>query len=131
MDKIYLILFVLFLIGCNAKEKTMESARQEQQNQSVASIESQQAHVRFSFTKQDIMGIWTSGETENATLSIEEDSVLYVDSFEYVRYTFKNDTIIYFDAEGPYWSGIVIKADKDSLVITSEFGTDRFWRFKD
>jgi hypothetical protein len=129
MKNIYTIVLVLLLINCSVKENEIDSVDQLQN--STTSIEPQHPNTQHLFAKEDIKGIWTSGETENASFSIEEDSVLYVDSFEYVKYIFKNDTITYFDETGPYWQGRVIKADKDSLVITSELGTDRFWRFKD
>ena len=131
MKKIYTVVIGLLLISCSVKENEIDSVDQHQNTTSSTSIESQHSGTQPLFAKEDIKGIWTSGESENADFSIEEDSVLYVDSFDRVKYLFKNDTITYFDKTGPYWQGKVIKADKDSLVIKSKFGTDRFWRFKD
>lgn len=131
MKKVYTLILGWLLISCSVKENEIDSVDQHQNATASNSIESQHSGTQPLFTREDIQGVWTSGETENASFSIEEDSVLYVDSFEYVKYILSNDTITYFDETGPYWQGRVIKADKDSLVITSKFGTDRFWRFKD
>lgn len=125
MKNIHTIVLVCLLISCSVKENKIDS------NTASTSVETLHSDTQPLFAKRDIKGVWTSGETENASFSIEEDSVLYVDSFEYIKYMFKNDTITYFNETGPYWKGRVLKANEDSLVITSVFGTDRFWRFKD
>ncbi|WP_299984053.1 hypothetical protein [uncultured Pontibacter sp.] len=131
MKKIYTIFFVLLLISCSVKETEQESVIQHQANTSSPAVESQHSGAQSLFTNEDIKGIWTSGESENASFNIEEDSILFVDTFEYLKYEFRNDTLIYFDDNVPFFKTRVIKADKDSLVTSNEDGIRRLWRFKD
>ncbi|PRY05331.1 hypothetical protein CLV24_13011 [Pontibacter ummariensis] len=131
MKKIYTFAFVLLLISCSVKEIENESIDQHQNNTSSPTIESQNSGTQVQFTKEDIKGVWTSGETENASFNIEEDSILFVDAFEYIKYEFRNDTLIYIEDNVPFFKTRVIKADKDSLVISNQDGIRRLWRFKD
>ncbi|ARS35681.1 hypothetical protein [Pontibacter actiniarum] len=131
MKKIYTIFFVLLLISCSVKETEKEPVVQHQGNTSSPAVESLQSGSQSSFTKEDIKGIWTSGESENASFRIEDDSILFVDTFEYLEYKLRNDTLIYLDDNIPFLKMKVIKADKDSLVLSNEDGVRRLWRFKD
>lgn len=131
MKKIYTVFFVLLLISCSVKETEKEPAVKHQDTPSSPAGESHQTGAQSLFTKEDIKGIWTSGESENASFSIEEDSILFVDTFEYLKYEFRNDTLIYLDDNVPFFKIRVIKADKDSLVLSNEDGIRRLWRFKD
>lgn len=122
---------MLLLISCSVKDTEKEPVVQHQDNASSAAVESQQSGAQSLFTKEDIKGIWTSGESENASFSIKKDSILFVDTFEYLKYELRNDTLIYLDDNIPFFKIRVIKADKDSLVLSSEDGIRRLWRFKD
>lgn len=131
MNKIYTVFFVLLLISCSVRETQKESVVQHQDNASSSAVKSQQSGAQSLFTKENIKGIWTSGESENASFSIEEDSILFVDTFEYLKYEFRNDTLLYLDDNIPFFKTRVIKADKDSLVLSNEDGIRRLWRFND
>jgi len=131
MKKIYTFFFVLLLISCSVKETKKESVEQHQDYTSSPAVESQHSGAQSSFTKDDIKGVWTTGESENASFSIEEDSILFVDAYEYLKYEFRNDTLIYVEDNVPFFKTRVIKADKDSLVTSNEDGIRRLWRFKD
>lgn len=122
---------MLLLISCSVKETEKEPVVQHQGNTSSPAVESLQSGSQSSFTKEDIKGIWTSGESENASFRIEDDSILFVDTFEYLEYKLRNDTLIYLDDNIPFLKMKVIKADKDSLVLSNEDGVRRLWRFKD
>ncbi|WP_439882258.1 hypothetical protein ACSX1A_03655 [Pontibacter sp. MBLB2868] len=131
MKKIYTIFFVLLLISCSVKETEKESGVQHQDSTTSPAVKPKHSGNQLLFTKEDIKGIWTSGESENASISIEEDSILFVDTFEYLKYEFRNDTLIYIEEGVPFFKTRVIKADKDSLVTSNEDGIRRLWRFKD
>ncbi|MCJ8165834.1 hypothetical protein MKJ04_13360 [Pontibacter sp. E15-1] len=131
MKKIHTIFFVLFLISCIVKETEEESVVQHQDGTSSPAVESMYSGIQPLYTEEDIKGIWTSGESENASFSIEEDSILFVDAFEYLKYEFRNDTLIYIEDGVSFFKTRVIKADKDSLVTSNEDGIRRLWRFKD
>lgn len=122
---------MLLLISCSVKESEKESVAQPHANTSSPAVESQHSGAQPLFTKEDIKGIWTSGETENASFRIDEDSILFVDSYEYLKYEFRNDTLIYMEDNIPFFKARVIKADEDSLVLSNEDGVRRLWRFND
>jgi hypothetical protein len=131
MKKIYTVVLVLLLISCSVKESENETVSQLQNNTSSLEIETQYSGTQPLFTKEDIKGVWTSGETENASFRIDEDSILFVDAYEYLKYEFRNDTLIYIEDNVPFFKTRVIKADEDSLVLSNEDGVRRLSRFKD
>ena len=131
MKKIYTIFFVFILVSCGVKETKKKFVVHHQDNTSTPSAVSQHSGAKSSFTKDDIKGVWTSGESENVSFSIGEDSILFVDAYEYLKYEFRKDTLIYIEDNVPFFKTRVIKADKDSLVTSNEDGIRRFWRFKD
>ena len=131
MKKIYTVVLVLLFISCSVKESEKGAVVQHQNDTSSLAIETQHYGTEPFFTKEDIKGVWTAGETENASFSIEEDSILFVDAYEYLKYEFRNDTLIYIEDGVPFFKTRVIKADKDSLVTSNEDGIRRLWRFKD
>lgn len=120
MKKIHVAFLVLGLASCNVNESENKS-----QTKSSAAVPSS------GLTKEDIKGVWTSGETENASVSIEEDSILFVDTYTYVRYELRDDTLLYIEDSVPFFKSKVIKADEDSLVLSNEDGIRRLWRFKE
>ncbi|WP_299762182.1 hypothetical protein [uncultured Pontibacter sp.] len=131
MNKLHTICFLLLMISCNVKESENGSVAQPQESTSFPAVEPTHSGKQPLFTKEDIKGVWTAGESENASFSIEQDSILFVDTFEYLKYEFKNDTLTYLESGDLFFRTRVIKADKDSLVTSNEDGIRRFWRFKD
>ena len=131
MKKVFTVVLVLLLISCSVKESEKETVVQHQNDTSSLAMETQRTGTEPLFSKEDIKGVWTAGETENASFSIEDDSILFVDSYEYLKYEFRNDTLIYMEDNIPFFKTRVIKADEDSLVFSNEDGVRRLWRFND
>jgi hypothetical protein len=78
----------------------------------------------------NIQGIWTDGQTENATFRINKDSIYYVDNFQSFKYEISSDTlIIKFDGFNDVSK--IIKIDKDSLILFKDNQRLKFWKFKD
>jgi hypothetical protein len=80
-------------------------------------------------SRPDITGIWTSGETENATFQIDKDSIFYVDALQRFKYQVVGDSLIINFADADYRCRIA-KATKDSLVWIKDGNRTAFWRFK-
>jgi hypothetical protein len=76
----------------------------------------------------DITGIWTSGETENATFQIDKDSIFYVDALQRFKYLIVSDSLIIRFEDNDYKCKIA-KATKDSLVWIKDGNKTVFWRF--
>ncbi len=82
------------------------------------------------FFKDKIIGIWTGGESPNATFEINKDSIYYVDHFKSYKYTLKNDSIKIFYDDYDYSAKIYFL--KDTLVMNSpEYDIAKFWKFND
>ncbi|MCP2042083.1 hypothetical protein [Pontibacter sp. HSC-36F09] len=113
MKEMYIVLLTVFLISCGVRESEEESVIEHQNTTPSPIIDPQHLIIQPLFTKEDIKGVWTSGETENASFSIEEDPILFVDALEYIKYEFRNDTLIYLEGNDPFFQTRVIKADKD------------------
>lgn len=76
-----------------------------------------------------LRGIWTDGSSENATFDIGKDSIYYVDQFASFKYALTGDTI---KIKYPEWTFVGhINFLKDTLVIKSEDGLTKYWKFKD
>jgi hypothetical protein len=79
--------------------------------------------------RPDITGIWTSGETENATFQIDKDSIFYVDALKRFKYLIVGDSLI-IRFENNDYNCKIAKATKDSLVWIKDGNKTVFWRFK-
>ncbi len=77
-----------------------------------------------------IIGAWTDNETENASIAFYEDSMIYVDANDLIKFDLISDTLIrYFDRIID--TSRIIKLTTDSLVIESGYGIENYIRFKD
>ena len=109
---IFLALCLVALINCKT---SIQVDQKQDQKKSVA--------------KPDITGIWTSGESENATFQIDKDSIFYVDALQSFKYLIVGDSLIIKFEDNDYKCKIA-KATKDSLVWISNGRRNVFWRFK-
>lgn len=76
-----------------------------------------------------ILGAWTDNETENASIAFYKDSMIYVDAFKYIKYELKSDTLIRF-FDGIIDTSRIINLTLDSLVIESDYGIEKYVKFK-
>ena len=70
-----LLRLILTLVNCTSQNKEKQSAK-------------------VLINKSLILGIWTDGQTENATFEIDKDSIYYVDSFQKFKYQIFGDSIL-------------------------------------
>ena len=77
-----------------------------------------------------ILGPWTNHETENATFSFNEDSLLYIGALKNYDYRVENDILI-VNYEYYIDSSRILKLTKDSLILKSIYGIYRFERFRE
>lgn len=79
--------------------------------------------------KSLIIGIWTNGQTENATFEINKDSILYVENYQKYSYNIVGDSlIIHFD--GFDSASKIDKLSNDSLILFKGRKRLKYWRFK-
>jgi hypothetical protein len=107
---IFFVLSFLIIISCSNK-------KQSSLNNSVNLVK-----------KPTIIGIWTDGQTENATFQITDDSIYYVDSNQSFAYRILGDSItIKFDGFDDSFK--IERATKDSLILSKNYEKSIFWRF--
>jgi biotin-(acetyl-CoA carboxylase) ligase len=120
--KLFASFLLLLLVGCGCGHTS--PAKKEV---TTHSTEAQTLPKESTINKNSVLGAWTDGSTENATFDIQQDSIFYVDQFTAYKYSLEGDsiTITY-----PDWvfSGKV-SFIKDTLVITSEDGPTKYWKF--
>jgi len=124
-------LFILFA-GCNTGQDTKaipdstitkDTTKQIKQ----ATIKANDNTNQTNLSKQ--LGIWTDGSSENATFDIKKDSIYYVDQFTTYKYSLREDSIKIFY---PDWTFAgAVSFSKDTMIIASENGTTKYWKFKD
>lgn len=80
-------------------------------------------------SKEKILGAWTGGEYDNATFDIRQDSMYNVEHLESYKYTLNKDSIKIYYPDFVYSAKIYFI--KDTLVMSSEDGEAKYWKFKD
>jgi len=102
---------ILTLVNCTSQNKEKQSAK-------------------VLINKSLILGIWTDGQTENATFEIDKDSIYYVDSFQKFKYQIFGDSIL-IKFDGFDNTSKIEKVTNDSLILRQ--GNERmiFWKFKE
>lgn len=75
-----------------------------------------------------ILGVWTDGNTENATFEIGEDSILYVERLTSYKHSLTGDSLKIMYPDYVYAGRISFK--DDTLVMDSNEGTSKFRKFK-
>lgn len=79
-------------------------------------------------TINKLKGIWTDGTSENASFDIREDSIFYVEHLETYKYKLIADSIHIYYPDFVYSGKIGFEGD--TLILSSEEGNSKFWRFK-
>jgi hypothetical protein len=121
--KLLAFLSLLLLVYCKCSHTTTKK-------ESVTSkpTEEQTPVDILAFNKDRFLGAWTDGSTENATFDIQRDSIFYVDQITAYKYNFEGDSIT---INYPDWVFCgKVSFIKDTLVITAEDGTTKYWEFK-
>ncbi len=78
--------------------------------------------------KIKIIGIWTDGNSGNATFRIDDDSIFYVDALESFKYTLNADTIAVQYSDDTVSCKVSFK--DDTLLMVSENETAKLWKFE-
>ena len=79
--------------------------------------------------KLEVFGIWTDGSSENANFEIRKDSIYYVDQFASYKYSLSSDSIKILYTDWTFTGAVSFT--KDTMIIASENGTTKYWKFKD
>ena len=128
--KTLLLIFIIVLVGCSSRvSEEKENSYTDTLKPAYHRENTPKAKEKIdSISYKSIRGIWTDGTTENATFEINKDSIFYIDQFTSFKYNIANDIIKidYPDFEFVGHFGF----SKDTLVITSEGDTTKYWRFK-
>lgn len=89
-----------------------------------------QVSSKISKDQERLMGIWSLPDDINATIEILEDSIYYVDSYDYFKYWTEDDSIfIQYEANNLYRGKYSI--ENDTLTITDKSQITKFYRFKE
>ena len=76
----------------------------------------------------ELLGVWTNGNSKNATFEIREDSIYYIDHLKSYKYSVIQDSIIIM-YDGFMYTGKIYFSD-DTLLLTSKNEISKFWKFK-
>jgi hypothetical protein len=124
---------IVFLIICSACSSPVSHTTDSAD--SLSSIEQRAQQLEMaddnppnSVDKDQLLGAWTDGSTENATFDIGKDSIFYLDQMTSFPYMLKGDslTIVYPDIS---FRGTA-KFSGDTLILNDpEFGTTKYTRF--
>jgi hypothetical protein len=124
-------LLILF-VACNSEQntKTIQDSTITKDTSKLIRKASVQAVDNSKKTNQsNLLGIWTDGSSENATFDIKKDSIYYVDQFASYKYSLRADSIKINYPD--YTFAGAVSFSKDTMIIASEDGTTKYWKFKD
>lgn len=79
--------------------------------------------------KKELFGVWASDNKEPLTVEINKDSIYYTEHFESYKYDLKGDSILISYPDFMFSAKIYFT--KDALIMESEDGQSRYYRFKD
>ncbi|HVW95201.1 MAG TPA: hypothetical protein VHA56_04495 [Mucilaginibacter sp.] len=124
-----LILFVATIcFGCTYADKNTKSSSKDPQV-AVTDVKNDKTPGSAPKSNKKAIGVWTNGNSANATFEIKEDSIYYVDQFKSYKYLISKDSIhIYYP---DYIYGARFYFRKDTLIMDSQDdGVSKFHRFK-
>lgn len=84
-----------------------------------------------SYLDNNIVGIWTDGSGPNASFSISNDSIYYVEHFTSIKYRQTGDSITFFFDERTVVKSKAYRSHIDTLIIESQQGLAKYWKFTD
>lgn len=76
-----------------------------------------------------VIGIWTDGNSENASFQISKDSIYYVDHFLTFKYEVKGDSIYIHYPDYFYRAGITFSGDS-MILKNAEMGRRSYFPFR-
>lgn len=116
------LLTLLFLFGCSYPSVNKEKALDLNRGTPMSTNES-------SIHTNALIGIWTDGNSENATFEIKNDSIYYVDAFKSYNYSVQHDSIKIWYDDYVYVAHVAVEGD--TLVLNNADNRSKLWRFKD
>ena len=78
--------------------------------------------------QNQLMGVWIEGSTKNATFSIDNDSIFYVEDNLMVPYHLSGDSIKIIFPTHTYNGQFAF--EKDTLVLIDAYGSSKYWPFR-
>lgn len=114
---------VIFLVACSSPTNNTTSVATP--SDTVKPVASNTTSV-INY-KDSILGNWTDGSSEDATIMVQADSILYISHLDKYKYTIQNDSIkIYFkDAI----SICQMRFKADTVLWFSKTDTTKLWKF--
>jgi hypothetical protein len=88
-----------------------------------------QERSRGLLRKDQLLGAWTDGSTENATFDIGKDSIFYLDEMRSFPYSLKGDSLT-IDYPDMSFQGTATFLGDTLILRDPEFGTTKYTRFK-
>jgi len=128
--RLFPVFFLFILIACNSGQNTaavQDSLATTGTTKKITKAISQNENTEQS-KLANILGVWTDGSSENASFDIRKDSIYYVDPFSTYKYSLTDDSIKIFYPDWTFTGEIHLS--KDTLIIASEDGTTKYWKFK-
>ena len=134
MKRLLLFLTLLYSTSCdtgqpaNGKEGTPSNINIQDTSESDSSMKEMPSYN--SKENQDaLFGVWISDNQEQPTIDINKDSIYYTEHFESYKYDLKGDSI--FIKYPDFIFSAKVLFNKDTLIMESENGHSKFYRFKE
>ena len=132
VTKLFSAALLIFLMGCNPGQNAKTIQDSSITKDTFPQVQQVSIQVDDNVKKNrslKLLGIWTDGSSENATFDIRKDSIYYVDQFATYNYSLSGDSIKIFYPDWTFTGAISFT--KDTMIIASNDGTTKYWKFKD
>jgi len=130
--KTLICMSLVYLTSCNSDftyndKRVLSSDSIRQFEGARVNAKENRENYKTSIDKKEIIGIWASNDNEPVTIKISTDSIYYTEHFQSYKYELKDDSIFINYPDLIFSAKIFF--DKDSLVLESEDGKSKYYRF--
>ena len=124
MQKTTIIIVSLLIAACSSPTKNEEVVTTVPTPSASNTVAPVSNTINY---KDSLLGNWSDGSDENATIHVMDDSILYVSHMDKYKYMVQNDSLkLYFTNETAV---VKMSLKGDTMFWFSKTDTTKLWRF--
>jgi len=127
MQKISFLILAFLAAACSTHVKDKTGAEMESASTVIAAPTIHTAAPGMVNYKDSILGNWTDGSSDDATIWVTADSICYISHLDKYKYQIQNDSITISFTDKPFIGKMLLK--RDTLFWFSKTDTTKLWRF--
>ncbi|MFI5141399.1 MAG: hypothetical protein ACHQII_03485 [Bacteroidia bacterium] len=127
MQKINVLILAVLAAACSTHVKDKTGAEMESASTVTITPTIHTAARGMVNYKDSILGNWTDGSSDDATIMVLGDSICYISHLDKYKYQIQNDSIKIFFTDKTFAGKMRLKGD--TLFWFSKTDTTKLWKF--